>query len=126
VRGLRIVHTEASLGWGGQEIRILSESKGLIDRGHGVTLLCPPEARIHAEAPRWRVPVVALPIGRKRPLGVKVLYEWLKRNRCDVVCTHSSTDAWLVAFALLALGRPVPMVRTRHVSAPVPSNALAR
>jgi len=55
-----------------------------------------------------------------------VLYEWLKRNPADVVCTHSSTDAWLVAFALLALGRPVPMVRTRHISAPVATNAPTR
>ena len=77
MRPLSIVHTEASLGWGGQEIRILSESQGMIRRGHEVRLLCPPEARIHAEAPNWGVPVTALPIGRKRPTGVKVLYEWL-------------------------------------------------
>jgi len=123
---VNIVHTEASLGWGGQEIRILSESQGLIARGHRVQLLCPAEARIFSEAARWRVPATALPIGRKRPLGVKVLYEWLKRNRCDLVCTHSSTDSWLAAFALLALGRPVPMVRMRHISAPVPTNAPTR
>ena len=123
---MKIVHTEASLGWGGQEIRTLSESRGLIARGHEVKLLCPAEARIYAEAPRWGVPVIALPIGRKRPLGVKVLYGWLKGNGCDVVCTHSSTDAWLVALALLALGRPVPMVRIRHISAPVPTNAPTR
>lgn len=126
MRRLCIVHTEASLGWGGQEIRILSESQGLIRRGHDVKLICPPEARIHAEAPNWGVPVIALPIGRKRPVGVKVLYEWLKRNRCDLVATHSSTDAWLAALALLALGRPIPTVRTRHISAPVPLNAPTR
>jgi glycosyltransferase involved in cell wall biosynthesis len=123
---LNIVHTESSLGWGGQEIRVLSESQGLIGRGHEVRLLCPPEARIHAEAPRWGVPVVPLPIARKRPLGVKVMHAWLKANRCDVVSTHSSTDSWLVALALLALGRPVPVVRTRHISAPVPLNAPTR
>jgi glycosyltransferase involved in cell wall biosynthesis len=123
---LSIVHTESSLGWGGQEIRILSESHGLIRRGHEVKLLCPSEARIYAEAKRWGVPAIALPIARKRPVGVKVLYEWLKRNRCDVVSTHSSTDSWLAAFALLALGRRVPMVRTRHISAPVPKNWLSR
>lgn len=126
MRRLSIVHTEASLGWGGQEIRILSESQGLIRRGHDVKLICPPEARIHAEAPSWGVPVVPLPIGRKRPVGVKVLYEWLKRNRCDLVATHSSTDAWLAALALLAMGRPIPTVRTRHISAPVPTNAPTR
>jgi glycosyltransferase involved in cell wall biosynthesis len=126
LRRLRIVHTESALGWRGQEIRILSESQGLIRRGHDVTLICPPEARIHAEAPSWGVPVVALPIARKRPLGVKVLYEWLKRNRCDLVATHSGTDAWLAALALLAMGRPVPTVRTCHSSAPVPRNAPTR
>ena len=123
---LAIVHTESSLGWGGQEIRILSESQGLIRRGHDVKLICPPEARICAEARNWGVPAIALPIARKRPLGVKVLVEWLKRNRCDVLSAHSSTDSWLAALALLALGRPVRMVRTRHISAPVPRNMLSR
>ena len=49
MRALHIVHTESSLGWGGQEIRILSEAQGLIRRGHDVKLLYPPQARIHAE-----------------------------------------------------------------------------
>jgi glycosyltransferase involved in cell wall biosynthesis len=123
---LRILHTESSLGWGGQEIRILSEAQGLIGRGHQVTLLCPQEARIHAEAAAWSVPVVAIAIGRKRPGCVKALYQWLKRHPCDVVSTHSSTDSWLAAIALLALNRPCPMLRTRHISAPVPLNRLTR
>jgi glycosyltransferase involved in cell wall biosynthesis len=105
---------------------VLSESQGLIGRGHDIKLLCPPEARIYTEAARWGVPVVALPIARKRPGGVRALYDWLKANRCDLVSTHSSTDSWLTALALLALGRPVPMVRTRHISAPVPRNAPTR
>ena len=126
MRRFSLVHTESSLGWGGQEIRILSESQGLIRRGHDVKLICPPEARIHAEAGNWGVPVIGLPIAKKRPVGVKVLYEWLKGNRCDLVSAHSSTDAWLAALALLALGRPIPMVRTRHISAPVPRNPPTR
>jgi glycosyltransferase involved in cell wall biosynthesis len=123
---MRIVHTESSLGWGGQEIRILSEAQGLIRRGHDVRLLCPPEARIHAEAPAWQVPAIGLPIARKRPKGVSALLAWFKANRCDVVSTHSSTDSWLTALALLVMGRPFPIVRTRHISAPVPRNAPTR
>ncbi len=123
---LRIVHTEASLGWGGQEIRILSESQGLIRRGHEVRLLCPAEARIHAEAASWGVPVVALPIAKKRLAGLRALVEWFEANRCDVVNTHSSTDSWLAALAILALGRPAVIVRTRHISAPVPRNFFTR
>jgi glycosyltransferase involved in cell wall biosynthesis len=123
---MRIVHTESSLGWGGQEIRILSEAQGLISRGHDVKLLCPAEARIYAEAPRWKVPAIALPIGKKRPKGVRALLDWFRANRCDVVNTHSSTDSWLTALSLLVMGRPIPMVRTRHISAPVPTNAPSR
>ena len=93
---------------------MLAEAQGLIKRGHQVRLICPPEARIGAEAVDARVPVKALPIAKLRPLGVKVLLEWLKANPCDVVSTHSSTDCWLAAFALLALGRRIPMVRTVH------------
>jgi hypothetical protein len=126
LKRLSIVHTESSLDWADQQIRILAEAQGLIRRGHDVKLLCPPEARIQAEAARRGVPAIALPIARKRPVGVKVLFEWFKRNRCDVVCTHNSTDAWLAALALLALGRPFPMVYAHQQPAPQPTNAAAR
>ena len=117
---MRIVHTESSLGWGGQEIRILSESQGLAGRGHEIRLLCPPEARIFAEAPSWGLKPEAVPIARKSLAGFLALKQ--KLQSCDVVSTHSSTDSWLSALALASLGRPVPMVRTRHISAPVPRN----
>lgn len=123
---MHIVHTEASRGWGGQEIRILTEAEGMIRRGHRVTLLCPPEARILSEAQQRKIPAVALPIGRKRLPGVLALRRWLKANPIDVINTHSSTDTWLVALASRLLERPPPLVRTRHISAPVPKNRLTR
>lgn len=130
MRPLSIVHTESSLGWGGQEIRILTESEGMIRRGHRVRLLCPREARIHDEAARYGVPVEALPIGRKNLRGFAAMTGWFRTRReagpCDVINTHSSTDSWLAALAMQALGRPVPIVRTRHISAPVPRNRLSR
>jgi glycosyltransferase involved in cell wall biosynthesis len=121
---LSIVHTESSLGWGGQELRILAEAQGLARRGHDLTLLCPPQARIYREAPAWGLRTIAMPIGAKRPAGVLALRRWLRENRCDVLSTHSSTDSWLGALA--TLGQRVPIVRTRHISAPVPRNALSR
>ena len=125
MRPLAIVHTESSLGWGGQEIRILAESQGLARRGHAVTVLCAPQARILAEAPHWEVPARALPIASKRPAGLRALIEWLRANRCDVLNTHSSTDSWLAALAT-RFGPAVPIVRTRHISAPVPRNPFSR
>ena len=126
LKPLSIVHTESSLGWGGQEIRILSEAQGMIRRGHQVKLICAPESRILGEAAAWKIPVYSLPIAKKRLIGLKCMVEWLRIDKCHVVSTHSSTDSWLTAVALLALGKPCSMVRTRHISAPVPRNFLTR
>ncbi len=125
-RPLSILHTESSTGWGGQEIRILSESRGMIARGHTVRLVCSVGSRIFAEAPAWGVPAFALPIAKKRLVGLKCMFEWLKLEKCHVVSTHSSTDSWLAAVSLFALGKPCPMVRTRHISAPVSRGAATR
>ena len=125
-RPLRIVHTESSLGWGGQEIRILTESQGLLRRGHDVKLLCAPQSRIRAEAANWGVPAIPLPIDRKRPVGLGALHHWFSNNESDIIVTHSSTDSWLAALVQSALGRPTRIVRTRHISAPVPRGPLSR
>jgi len=124
MKALSIVHTESSLGWGGQELRILSEAQGLARRGHTLTLLCPREARIYSEAPGFGLRTVALPIGHKRLHGLTALRRWFSENPCDVVSTHSSTDSWLSTLALL--GKRTPMVRTRHISAAVPRNFVSR
>jgi glycosyltransferase involved in cell wall biosynthesis len=123
---LRILHTESSCGWGGQELRIISEAQGLIERGHEVRIAAPPESRIYGEALRRGVPADAVPIARKGVRGLLALRRLLARRRPDVVNTHSSTDTWLAALALATLRAAPPLVRTRHISAPIPRNAGSR
>jgi len=119
---LRIAHTEASVGWGGQEIRILEEAQGMIARGHEVEIWAVAGSGILAEAARRAVAHRPLAIGRKNLHGILAMRSALASLRPDVVNTHSSTDAWLVALAAATLDRAPPMVRTRHISAPVPDN----
>ena len=107
-----------------------SEAAGFIRRGHRVVVYAAPGSRIVAEAPRYGVPAVTLPISRKRPRGVRTLARALIDHPVDVVNVHSSTDAWLGALACLWLSRtrrnaPV-LVRTRHVSIPVPRDPATR
>ncbi|TAK71928.1 MAG: glycosyltransferase family 1 protein [Betaproteobacteria bacterium] len=123
---MHIVHSESSCGWGGQEIRMLEEAAGMLARGHRVTLLCPPEARIYEEAARSGVPAVALPIARKGLAGLRALRAWLANVRCDVLNSHSSTDSWLAALALLGMNPRPALVRTRHISAAIPDNIATR
>jgi FkbM family methyltransferase len=119
---VHIVHTEASLGWGGQEIRILTESQGMLARGHRVEIWAAADSNILIEAARRGIPHRAVPIARKNLRGLLALRRALAEARPDLVNTHSSTDAWLVALASLTLRAAPPMVRTRHISAPIPDN----
>jgi glycosyltransferase involved in cell wall biosynthesis len=123
---MNIVHTEASLGFGGQEMRILNEAQGLQSRGHHVTLLCPAHAEIYAIAKARGLNAVALPIGKKKLAGLWALHRWLARHKPDVVNTHSSTDSWLTALAARMLRNPPAIVRTRHISAPIGNNPFSR
>ncbi len=123
---LRILHTESSLGWGGQEIRILTESLGMIRRGLQVTLLCPPEATIFKVAQSQGMPVIPIPMAHKNLTGLLALRKQLANTQADVIITHSSTDSWLTAIASLFLRQPPPMVRLRHISTPVPTNLPTR
>lgn len=127
-RLLHIVHTESSRGWGGQEIRVLTEAKGMIDRGHRVTLVAPAESRVTLVAAAMGIPVVTLPIARKRLSALWAMMRWLKRagHDVDVINTHSSTDSWLAALACALLPGAPPIVRTRHVSSPIARNVQTR
>ncbi|MBI3716493.1 MAG: glycosyltransferase family 4 protein [Betaproteobacteria bacterium] len=115
---LSILHTESSIGWGGQEIRILTEARGMIDRGHRVMLLTPPKAEMLPAAKKMGVPVEAVDIEKKRVGPLLSLRKWLSTNgrNYDVINTHSSTDSWLAAVACASLSGMPAMVRTRHVS----------
>ena len=123
---LRILHTESSLGWGGQEIRVLTEARGVARRGHDVTIAAPEDSRIWRAAPDYGVEAVAIPIARKSIGGLHAMMGLVRNRAFDVINTHSSTDSWLAAVALSLLRHAPPVVRTRHISAPVPRNFATR
>lgn len=109
---------EASCGWGGQEIRVLTEMEAMQRRGHRVHLLAPAHASIHAAARACGLAVDALPIEFRRPAGYLALRRWMRRHgdAFDVCNTHSSADSWLAALVRIGQPRLPPIVRTRHVS----------
>lgn len=125
-RQLHIVHTEASQGWGGQEIRILAEASGMLARGHKITLLSPKTATIYEAARERGIHVVAMPFEKKSLANVRATHSWLSQHRPDVINTHSSIDSWLVGLAQVFRSPKIPVLRTRHISAPVSNNITSR
>jgi glycosyltransferase involved in cell wall biosynthesis len=121
-----IAHTESSHGWGGQEIRVLTESRELIKRGHQVVLLADAESLIAQRAADYQVPVQHLRLKKKRPSEIIAMALAIGKLRPDVISCHSSTDHWVAALARLFTAHKPVIIRTRHVSAPVNRNVGTR
>jgi glycosyltransferase involved in cell wall biosynthesis len=124
MKQLRIMHTESSCGWGGQELRVLNECAGMAVRGHEIMIAAPEEAPICSESLSKNLQTAGIPINRKNYRGYRALRKAIAGFRPDLLVTHSSTDSWLTALA--SIGKKIPIVRTRHVSAPIPANLATR
>lgn len=121
---LKVLHTEWSRGWGGQEIRILLDSRGLQDRGYEVGILCPPESRLATEAAKNGLPTYLLDI--RHTFDVSALWKivkLIKKEGITVINTHSSVDSWVASFAAKIANVPV-LIRTRHLSVPISKHCL--
>ena len=122
-RTYTILHTESSLGWGGQEHRGLAEAKIMRQRGHRLLLACDPRGALYPRAERQGFAVFPLKFG-----GLDNLDAWLnlrrllKQERVDMLNTHSSLDSWVGLLAWLTSGKKVILLRTRHLSTPVAAN----
>jgi glycosyltransferase involved in cell wall biosynthesis len=113
-----VLHTESSLGLGGQEIRTLTEARWTGERGWRVLLAGPEHGRL---VPRAReAGFEARPMAMRGPwdvAAVRRLVGLIRTEGVSIVHTHSSIDAWLGGMAARIAG--VPIVRTRHVSIPI-------
>lgn len=115
---LNILHTEWSNGWGGQEIRILSECRGLAERGHRVELAGCPEGKLRQRAEA--AGLVFHPLAMAGPWDLPAILKLrslMRRLGTQVIHTHSSVDSWVGGMAARLAG--AACVRTRHLSAPV-------
>ncbi len=116
---MRILHTEWSNGWGGQEIRILQDALVLTDMGHQVSILACPEGGLAQKAKECNLPVVLERFKHAYDAAALLrVARLIRKERFHVVNTHSSVDSWVVSMASKMAGTPV-LVRTRHLSVPI-------
>lgn len=121
-RPLKILHTEAAKGFGGQEIYIYRHMLAMRERGHDVSLLCQPGARLGDIARDAGFTVHSLKMGGLLRMlrGIWSVSRLVQRQRYDVVNTTSRRDA-LIAAAGARLAHAPLVVRSRHLMSPVHS-----
>ena len=125
-RRWRIVHSEASLGWGGQEHRVLAELAGFQKRDCDVWLLAPARSEVFQRAKSAGLPSEPLAEERwKFPFAALKTAAWLRRIQPHVVNTHSSRDGWLVGLAA-RLARVPLLIRSRHIDVDYPNPWVSR
>jgi len=115
---MRILHTEASNGWGGQEMRILQEAIGMRSRGHTIIFCVTTGGKLAKKAREEGFFVYELPFLKKKAFSViRQLRCIVKENEIDLINTHSSIDAWLGGITAKTCN--IKVVRTRHLSSTI-------
>ncbi len=126
-RSYRILHTESSLGWGGQERRILAEALAMRRRGHTPAFACDPRGELFTRARQEGFAVAPLHFEGWRNLAAWLtLRRLLQQSGAEVLNTHSSLDSWVGGLAWQSLPQRPLWVRTRHLSTRVKTDWLTR
>jgi glycosyltransferase involved in cell wall biosynthesis len=113
---MKVLHTESSVNWGGQEYRILDQMNWLTANGHQCGLSARPGSDIARRAAAMGLSVHAVDYtGHYNPFAVAQVRTIVKRHGYQIADCHGSRDVMTQAFARdLA-----PVIRTRHLSQPL-------
>ena len=117
---IRVLHTEWSNGWGGQEIRIINEMIAVREEGVEVFLACRNQSFIKEKAKENNIKVFALPFrGNADFITLVKLIKIINAENINIVNTHSGKDTWVGGIAAKLTGSK--FIRTRHLSNPIKS-----
>ncbi len=117
----RILHTETSEGWGGQEIRVFREMEAMRERGHSLFLGAPAQSKIYQMALAAGFEVYPLdPSKLKYPLTILRFANYLRHHKIQILNTHSSRDGWIGGLAARLAFTPL-IIRSRHIEVDYPN-----
>ncbi len=113
---MRILHTESSDNWGGQEYRILEQMHWLNRNGHQAFLAARPNSEILRIALEQGLEAHAVDFhGQYNPRAILQARRLVKRLGIQVADCHGSRDAATLAFCRGIMG----VIRSRHITQPL-------
>ena len=120
-KSIRVLHTEWSDGWGGQEIRIINEILAMRSLDVKVYLACTEYSQIRQKALENNIKFFRLPFkGNADMKTFFALKKIIRQHDIDIVNTHSGKDTWVGGLAAKLSG--AKFIRTRHLSTPIRSS----
>lgn len=119
---MRILHSESSTGWGGQENRTLNELISMRERGHELAVVSRPGARLIERAKEAGFQTFAVDMrGAIDFPAIFKLRRVMRQFRAEIVNTHSGRDTQLAGMAARSMLNRPRLVRTRHLALPITS-----
>ncbi len=110
---MKVLHTESSVNWGGQEYRILEQMQWLEDHGHNAVLAARPASDIALRARNLGLSVREVSYqGHYNPKAIIEVRRIVRRDEIDIADCHGSRDAVTQGFAR----NICPIIRSRHLS----------
>jgi glycosyltransferase involved in cell wall biosynthesis len=117
-QSMKILHTESSMNWGGQEYRTLLEHEYLNNHGDESWLACHPESQLYQKA---------IARGSKNIIEINLTKAWrfdvafrllilCKFKRINIINSHSSKDSLLCILSYL-FGST--LIRSRQITNPI-------
>jgi len=119
MRPLRILHSEAATGFGGQEHRIYNEMIAMRQRGHHMEAVCQPSALLtnRLREAGFTVHTMVMDGPAAFIAGIVKIRKILREGGMDVVNSHSRRDTLIAGLAGRLAGTPL-IVRSRHLANP--------
>lgn len=113
---MKIIVTESSMNWGGQEERTLRECLWLVTRGHEVKIVANAGSALLGRAAAEGLPTAIAPLRfAASPSGLGKIWQEVTRFQADLLNCHSQRDAWMCLPNRLA---GIPIVRTQNTNLP--------
>ncbi|NOX97226.1 MAG: glycosyltransferase family 4 protein [Nitrospirae bacterium] len=122
---ITVLHTESAKRWGGQERRTFTEAVEFNKkRGYRVILAVQPGSALGKHAEEAGIEVREIRMRNKDFLAALFkIFSLIRKEKVDIVNSHSSSDSWITSFAARLAGRPI-LLRTRHVTIPISQHPL--
>lgn len=112
---MKILHTESSMHWGGQEFRTLLEHNYLNDHHHESWLICHPDSQLYRKAITTGAKnIIAMNLSRAYRLDIALRLLFIcKFKKINIINSHSSKDSLLCLLSYLCR---TPLVRSRQIT----------
>jgi len=124
MKALRIAHIDTERTWRGGEQQVFSLVEGLAARGHQNLLIVRRGSALAERAEKLAPQMPVYPLGEWDLITAHFVNRRLRKDKIDVVHSHTSHGAALAAIA--TLGTRIPVVTTRRVDFPLAKNIFSR